>query len=85
MQKRCMIVTSPTTKKKKSNFKDLFAWKVAGGGGGGGGGCEHTPLAGQIISKSCNFSPETEFKPLILASTQSQNFLKIRTPLCKNP
>ena len=25
-------------------------------------------LAGQIISKSCSFSPETELTPLILAS-----------------
>ena len=25
------------------------------------------PLAGQIISKSCNFSPETEFTQIILA------------------
>ena len=31
-------------------------------------GCIRTPLAGLIISKSCRFSPETEFKPLILAS-----------------
>ena len=30
-------------------------------------GCERIPLAVQIISKSCNFSPETEFAPLILA------------------
>ena len=33
----------------------------AGRGGGGGG-------AGQIISKSYRFSPETDFTPLILAS-----------------
>ena len=31
-------------------------------------GCKRTPLAGQIISKSYSFSPETEFTPLILAS-----------------
>ena len=41
---------------------------AGGGGGGGEGGCERTPLAGQIISKSCSFSPETEFTSLILAS-----------------
>ena len=35
---------------------------------GGGAGVRTHPLAGQIISKSCNFSPETEFTPLILAS-----------------
>ena len=34
-----------------------------------------TPLAGLIISKSCRFSPETEFTPLILASKSH--------PLCK--
>ena len=33
-----------------------------------GGGCVRTPLAVLIISKSCRFSPETEFTPLILAS-----------------
>ena len=33
-----------------------------GGVGGGGEGCERTPLAGQIISKS------PEFTPLILAT-----------------
>ena len=38
------------------------------------GGGEGTTLAGQIISKSCRFS-----------WPQNQNFLKIHTPLCKNP
>ena len=37
-------------------------------GGRGVGGCVRTPLAVLIISKSCRFSPETEFTPLILAS-----------------
>ena len=36
--------------------------------GGRGRGCVRTPLAVLIISKSCRFSPETEFTPLILAS-----------------
>ena len=31
-------------------------------GVGEGGGCERTPLAWQIISKSCSFSPETVLK-----------------------
>ena len=35
---------------------------IGGGGWGGGEGCERTPLAGQIISKS------PEFTPLILAT-----------------
>ena len=30
--------------------------------------CERTPLAGQIISKSCSFSSGTEFIPLILTT-----------------
>ena len=38
------------------------------GGEGGGSGDRTHPLAGQIISKACRFSPETEFTPLILAS-----------------
>ena len=45
--------------------------------GAGSRGMRTHPLAGQIISNSCSFSPETEFT--------HQNFLKIRTPLCKNP
>ena len=36
-------------------------------------------LAGQIISKLCCLSSETEFTSLILAS--NQNFVKIHTPL----
>ena len=44
-----------------------------GGGGRGGGGrgvrvCDRTRLAGQHISNSCSFSPETEITPLILTS-----------------
>ena len=35
---------------------------------GGMGVCIRNPLAKQIISKSCSFSPESEFTPLILAS-----------------
>ena len=31
-------------------------------------GCDRTPLAGQIISESCSFSPETVFTPQIWAS-----------------
>ena len=38
------------------------------------GECVCTPLAGQIISKSCSFSPETEFTPLILASKSNLRF-----------
>ena len=44
---------------------------VRSGGWGWGGGCagmQTFQLAGQIILKSCSFSPETEFTPLILAS-----------------
>ena len=37
-------------------------------GGWGVRRCERTTLAGQIISKSCSFSPATEFTPLILSS-----------------
>ena len=41
----------------------------AEGGEGGGGVRSHPPpLAELIISKSCRFSPETEFTALILAS-----------------
>ena len=36
--------------------------------GGRGSGCVRTHLAVLMISKSCRFSPETEFTPLILAS-----------------
>ena len=53
--------------------------------GGGQGGCDRTSLAGHIISKSCSFSPETEFTPLIFV-LQIEIFLKVRTsPLCKLP
>ena len=41
---------------------------VRRGGAGGGGDAFAPPLAVLIISKSCRFSPETEFTPLILAS-----------------
>ena len=58
-------------------------------------GCVGTnPLAGQIITKSCSFSPETEFTPLILASkldcflrfapTPLYKITEIRTPFFKS-
>ena len=54
----------------------------SGCGRGGARGCECTPpQAGQIISKSCSFSPENEFTLLNLAS--KINFLKIRTTFVK--
>ena len=54
-----------------------------------GGGVRMHPLAGQIISKSCSFSSETEFTPLILAPTSGFSYdshtlckiPEIRTPL----
>ena len=36
--------------------------------------CELNPLAGQIISKSCSFSPDTEFTPLILVQTSGISY-----------
>ena len=45
-------------------------------------GCECTTLAGQIISKSCSFSPETDFTPLILVS-KSEIFLRFTPPFVK--
>ena len=53
-----------------------------GGGVGGGGVWGVGKVLTQFISKSCSFSLETVFTPLILAS--NQNFLKIRTPLFKS-
>ena len=55
------------------------------GAGWGGGGAQGvlTPLAGQIVSKSCIFAQETEFTPLILAS--KSEFSQDSHPLCKIP
>ena len=49
---------------------DIILRPICGGGGAGRGvqGVWTHPLAGQIISKSCRFSQETEFIPLILSS-----------------
>ena len=60
--------------KNPSEYIRLVARRMAGGGEGRGV---------QTLGKSCSFSPETEFTPLIFAS--NQNFLKIRTPFVKNP
>ena len=47
-------------------------------GGGGGGGEGAGGLTGPIISKSCSFSPDTEFTPLTLDSKSefAPHFLK---------
>ena len=56
---------------------------VCGGGGEGGCGVHWHPLVGQIISKSCKFSPETEFTHQILAS--KSEFSEDSYALCKTP
>ena len=48
-------------------------------------GCVRTSLAELIISKSCRFSPETEFTPLILASLASKSAPPFVKPLNSQP